>query len=113
MVYAIDPLGSSYNTTLNDLAALGGDQTLFQTTTRSQTSTLDDFLDVVWPADSSVKLYSGPQGSISGLYSSLSAFQTEYSTLCGGNCVTANGIPGVWLAQPAFQKYRKYIWRYL
>lgn len=104
MVYAIDPLGSSYDTSINDLAALSGDQTTYQR--NGQSLTLDDFLTEVWPSGTD-RLYPGPHGGVSSFYSSLVAFQDEYPSLCGRNCLRNNGIPGVWLAQPSFQKYRK------
>jgi len=103
LLYAIDPLGSPYNTT-NLLAAIGGDQTLYGT----NGTTLDNFLDEVWPETSATTLVKGPRVAVQGFGSDADVFQEEYSFLCGMSCLAAGGIPSLWLAQPAFQKYRTF-----
>jgi len=100
LLYAIDPLGSAYNTT-NLLAAIGGDQT------RYGNGTLDDFLDEVWPATSNTTLVKGARVAVQGYGSDADPFQANYyPSLCGSSCLEAGGVPSLWLAQPAFQKYR-------
>jgi hypothetical protein len=102
MMFVIDPLGSPYNTTYNGLAALGGDQTKYKDDT-----TLNDFLDEVWPSDSTVRLYKGPRSVVSEFASSMDSVQLRYPRLCGDSCLLDGGVPAVWLAQTSFQKYRK------
>lgn len=102
MMYVIDPLGSPYDSSTNALAFIGGEQSNY-----SGGSTLNNFIDEVWPRGSSVRIFKAPRAAVTGFGSSIDGYQnSRYEWLCGKNCRRDKGIPGVWLAQPAFQKYR-------
>ena len=101
LLFAIDPLGSPYNDPNNFIAAIGGDQTNYGN------GTLNNFLDEIWPLESKTSLIKAPRAAVGGFGSDADAFQSEnYKATCGSSCLWAGGIPSVWLAQPAFQKYR-------
>lgn len=102
-MFMIDPLGASFNTTQSSLAVIGGDTSAYSN------GTLDDLIDEFWPASSTVAKLAAPRASVAGYSSSLDAFQRSsyYRSNCGDHCVPSGGIPGVWLAEPSFQKYRK------
>ena len=106
MMYVIDPLGSPFGSTTNALAILGGEQTNY-----ARGGTLNDFIDDVWPSDSSVQTFKAPRFAVNGFGSSMDGYQrNKYQTLCVDStqgCLSEGGIPGVWIAQPAFQKYRE------
>lgn len=107
MLYVIDPLGSPYNRSSNVLAAIGGSQTNLG----DGGQTANDYLDQVWPNSSStnVELYKIPRPAVAGYGSSIDAFQQLYTRLCdSGDCLPGGGVPGIWLTQSSFQKYRKY-----
>jgi hypothetical protein len=100
MMFVPDPLGSPYNAS-NILWAVAGEQTVYND------STLNEFLDEMWPSDSTVQLVKSPRaglGQEGG--SSMDAVQTRYPNLCGDNCLPDGGVPAIWLMQPSFQKYR-------
>jgi len=100
MAYVLDPLGSGFNDSKNYLAALGGDQVNY-----GDGSTLDAFLDEVWTS-SNVELVKAPRGAVRDFGSAADAYGGRYNRLCENNCDRNGGIPSIWLAQPAFQKYR-------
>ena len=104
MMYVIDPLGSPYDSSTNALAFIGGEQSIYND---RDGTTLNDFIDEVWPSDSSVEIFKAPRSAIRSFGSSIDGFQrSQYRNLCGNNCLRDGGVPGVWVAQPAFQKYR-------
>lgn len=104
-MYVADPLGSPYNAS-NILWAVAGEQTLYNET---DGSTLNDFLDEMWPTDTTVQMVKSSRATVGEQGgSSMDAVQSYYPNLCGNNCVPDGGVPAIWLMQPSFQKYRKY-----
>lgn len=102
MMYVIDPIGSPYNASSNILMAFGGEQVSY-----NQTSGLNEFLDEVWPSNTTVQLLKGPRAAVDGGGSSMDTVTNlHYSKLCGNNCLADGGVPALWIFQPSFQKYR-------
>lgn len=109
LIVFVDPLGSSYNVTANFLAAIGGEYVTVHDTTSNNKTDLNSFLDKVWPIESSVELFKINGGSVTetGYGGSEGVVTRDYGAICGESCISAGGLPAIWLAQPAFQRYRK------
>jgi hypothetical protein len=98
IIFYADRMGSPYGFKENVLLLLGGEQTRYGT----GNLTLNDFIDDVWPSNSSVELLKVPLMAIDGIqlgYNSRSNYFTEPCAI-GKHC---QGLKLAWFAQMAFQ----------
>lgn len=97
-----DPFGAPPNGD-SQLAVIGGEMSSYG----ANGETFNDFIDTVWPADSTLTLGKVPRAAIEASYSSMDGSTIQYRSFCGStdSCIAAAGFPSIWLAQPAFQKY--------
>ena len=83
------------------MSVLGGN-----TATYGPGGTMNNFVQSVWPADSTYSPYFFGKAPPPN-YGSISSFSDYYHGLCGDNCIESGGIPGIWLATMLVQRCRK------
>lgn len=81
------------------MSVLGGN-----TATYGPGGTMNNFVQSVWPADSTYSPYFFGKAPPPN-YGSISSFSDYYDGLCGDNCIENGGIPGIWLATMSVQRY--------